>query len=379
MKVLIVGGGIGGLTAAIALKRQGFSPFVFERAPEVREVGAGITLWTNAVKVLRTLGVGAAVEAKAVPLTRSELRDWRGRLLQGTDLGPVSERLGAPTVGIHRADLQQTLAGFVGPDRLMLGAECVGFSEDEGGVTVRFADGREERGDVLIGADGLRSAVRKQLLGDGPPRYSGYTAWRGVGLIDRPEVPLRTTMLAMGRGSQFGYLPIGGGRTYWFATANLPAGQTDPPGRTKADLLDRFRDWYAPVPAVIEATDEHAIMRNDIVDREPARTWGRGRVTLLGDAAHPTTPNLGQGGCMAIEDALVVARCLKDHADPVVALRAYETRRFDRTAEITNTSWKLGKVFALEGRLSCWLRDRLFRSTGRLTIRQTVKLIGYEP
>ena len=376
--VVIVGGGIGGLAAAIALKQVGFTPAVFERAPELREVGAGITLWTNAVKVLRKLGAGPAVEAKAVPLTRSELRTWRGRLLAGTDFGRIGERLGAPTVGVHRADLQRALLDVLGAEHLTLGAECVGFAQDAAGVTARFADGREARGDILVGADGLRSAVRRQLLGDVKPRYSGYTAWRGVGRIDRPEVPLGTTLLAVGRGSQFGYLPIGGGRTYWFATANVPEGQSDPPGRTKAGLLERFGDWYAPLPVVIEATDESAILRNDIVDRPPVTTWGNGRVTLLGDGAHPTTPNLGQGGCMAIEDALVLARCLSAAADPAAGLRAYEAQRFRRTATITKTSWQLGKVFALEGRFACWVRDRFFGAFPGLTVRQTEKLIGYE-
>lgn len=377
--VVIVGGGVGGLAAAIALKQAGFTPAVFERAPELREVGAGITLWTNAVKVLRKLGAGPAVEANAVPLTRSELRTWRGRLIAATDFGPIGDRLGAPTVGIHRADLQSALRDVLGVEHLTLGAECVGFEQDEAGVTARFTDGRTARGDVLIGADGLRSAVRRQLLGDAKPRYSGYTAWRGVGRIDRPEVPLGTTLLAVGRGSQFGYLPIGGGRTYWFATANIPEGQTDPPGWTKAGLLERFADWYAPLPVVIEATDESAILRNDIVDRPPVTAWGYSRATLLGDAAHPTTPNLGQGGCMAIEDAAVLARCLSAAADPAGGLREYERQRYRRTATITNTSWQLGKVFALEGRLACWLRDQFFGTFRGLTVRLTEKLIGYEP
>lgn len=377
-RALVIGGGIGGLAAAVALRQVGYDAAVFERAPELREIGAGLTLWTNAVKALVKLGVWPAVEPDSTPLRQSELRSWRGRLLSAADLGPMTARLGAPTVGVHRADLQARLADAAGRDRFRLGATCVGYEADPAGVTARFADGRTERGDLLIGADGLRSAVRAQLLGDEPPRYAGYTAWRGVGLVDRPEVPVGVTILAVGRGSQVGILPIGKGRTYWFATANVPEGGSDPAGGHKAALLARFGDWYPPVPAAIAATPEDAIIRNDIIDRPPVATWGDGRVTLLGDAAHPTTPNLGQGACMALEDAVVLARCLKGAADIPAGLRAYEAARRPRTALVTTQSWQLGKLLGLESRFWCWVRDRGIGLAGGLTLKQTEKLIGAE-
>jgi 2-polyprenyl-6-methoxyphenol hydroxylase-like FAD-dependent oxidoreductase len=378
MRVLIIGGGIGGLAAAIALRQAGFEVSVFERAPELREVGAGLTLWTNAVKALRQLGVGPAVEALAAPLASSEIYTWNGKPIGTWDLAALSAQLGAPTVGIHRADLQSALAAHLPSGVVHLGMTCEGYVQDTGGVTARFAGGREERGDLLIGADGLQSAIRCQLLNDGPPRYAGYTAWRGVGHIDHPTVPIGKTLLCVGRGSQVGLLPIGRGRVYWFATANVPAGGADPPGGRKTSLLERFGDWYAPVPAFIGATDESAIIRNDIVDRPPVRTWGDGRVTLLGDAAHPTTPNLGQGACQAIEDAVVLGKVLREWGDPVAALREYEDRRRDRTAMITRRSWQLGKMLAWESRFGNWLRDTLFRRTRGLMVKQTAKLIGVE-
>jgi FAD-dependent urate hydroxylase len=373
-RAIIIGGGIGGLTAAIALNRVGIPPAVYERAPELREVGAGITLWTNAVRVLRKLGVGSAVEAMATPMRHSELRTWRGEVLSEMDLSDLNTRFGAPTVGIHRADLQAALADHLGREHITPGSACVGYTQNADGVTARFSDGREVRGEFLIAADGLNSAIRPQLLGPQMPRYSGYTAWRGVGHIDRPEVPVGVTLLAMGRGSQVGYLPIGGGRTYWFATANVPPGGNNGPAGAKAALLDRFRDWYAPVPAVIDATPDAAILRNDIFDRPPVTKWTDGRVTLLGDSAHPTTPNLGQGACMAVESAWVLAECLK--ADGVHGLKAYEQKRFARTAEVTNRSWSLGKMFAVEGRLGCWVRDRLFKLLRGEGVKLTHKLAG---
>lgn len=377
-RAVVIGAGIGGLAAAIALKQTGWDVAVYERAPELCEVGAGISLWTNAVKVLRKLGVGEAIESVAATIRQSEVRSWRGHLLLATDLTNLNHKLGAPSIGIHRADLQAKLADALGHEHIHTGMTCVSYTQDEKGANALFAEGDEIRGQILVGADGIKSLVRNQLLGPEPPRYAGYTAWRGVGLIGHPAVPLGLTVLAMGRGSQAGLLPIGGGRTYWFATANVPAGQTAGPGGHKADLMARFKDWYPAIPAAIEATDASAILRNDIADRPPVRKWSDGRVTLLGDAAHPTTPNLGQGACQAIESAWVLARSLANAESAPAGLLAYEQARFDRTAEITNQSWRLGKVFAYENPVKCWLRNRLFGLLGGLTIRQTEKLIGVE-
>lgn len=377
-RALIIGGGIGGLTSAIALRQVGLDVSVFERSSELREVGAGLTLWTNAIKCLRTLGVGSAIETLGTAFTQSEVRSWRGKRIVDSDLSEISSRLGAPTIGIHRADLQKALAAALPAQCIHFDATCSGFSQDASGVTAQFANGRQERGDLLIGADGIHSHIRTQMHGEQQPRYAGYYAWRGVGAIDHPAVPNHLTLMAIGRGSQFGIVPISRGKTYWFATMNGPGGGIDQRGQTKAFLLQRYRDWYAPIPAVIEATDESAIIRNDIIDRKPFTRWGEGRVTLLGDAAHPTTPNLGQGACMAIEDAIVLARSLQNGDDVAVALRHYENKRYERTAMITNRSWKIGKVLAWEGRWSCTLRDWLMRRMKRTMLKQTIQLIDVD-
>ncbi len=377
-RAVVIGAGIGGLTAAIALKQTGWDVTVCERAPELREVGAGITLWTNAVKVLRKLGVAESIEAISAPIGQSEVRSWRGKVLVQNDFGKLGKRLGAPAIGVHRADLQAKLADFFGREHIRLGMTCLQYEQEEKAVSALFAEGDELRGHILVGADGIKSLVRNQLLGPEPPRYSGYTAWRGVGLIDRPEVPLGSTVLAMGRGSQVGMLPIGGGRTYWFAGTNTPAGGSDEPAGHKAALLARFQDWWPAFPAVVDATPEAAIIRNDIFDRPPVQKWTDGRVTLLGDAAHPTTPTLGQGACQAIESAFVLAKCLKTSENATDGLTAYEQTRFRRTAQITNESWKLGNVIMAEGSLKNWFRDRMFGLFGRMSIRMTERIISVE-
>jgi 2-polyprenyl-6-methoxyphenol hydroxylase-like FAD-dependent oxidoreductase len=379
--VVIIGGGIGGLAAAVALRRVGVPASVYERAPEIREVGAGLSLWSNAVKALRRLGLEGEVVARGSPVEITVARTDRGDLISETPIGQLSQRAGAPSICAHRADLQQTLAAALEPGQVHLNATCVGFAEDASGVTARFADGRAVRGSLLIGADGIRSAVRDQLLGPSEPRYAGYFAYRGIARGDFPGLAPGQTVFAVGRGAQLGLFRCGPGRVYWFATVNAPPGAASPPGTVKAEALKRFAGWFAPVPAVVAATDESALLKNDIIDRPPTWPWGRGRVTLLGDAVHPTTPNLGQGACMALEDAVVLADRLRHRGPTEAALREYEEARRARTAMVTKRSWSLGKIFQLENPLLMAARNWLFRR--RIGERQGLKLfdelLGYDP
>jgi 2-polyprenyl-6-methoxyphenol hydroxylase-like FAD-dependent oxidoreductase len=274
-------------------------------------------------------------------------------------LDSIERRVGAPSVGIPRADLLRLLAGSVDPESIHVDAHCVGFRTEQGQVIVHFADGHEQQTELLVGADGLYSMIREQLLGQQPPRYSGYTCWRGVVLFEDRHVSPGISSETWGRGRRFGMLPIGNGRVYWYATLNCPAGEQDRPGEQKARLSRLFGGWRHPIGRLIEATEEEAILRNDLFDRRPVRHWGRGWVTLLGDAAHPPTPNLGQGACQALEDALVLARCLAEQREPVAALRAYEASRRKRSAAIIKQSALVGKIGQWEHPLLCWLRDGL--------------------
>lgn len=371
--VLVVGGGIGGLAAAVALRRVGIPASVYERAPEVREVGAGLSLWANAVKALRRLGLEDEVLDRGSPIQVALTRTDRGETLSEAPIADLSRRAGAPSVCAHRADLQQLLASALEPGQVHLNATCTGFGQDGGGVTVRFADGSTARGALLVGADGIRSAVRDALLGPSEPRYAGYFAYRGIARGEFPELPPGRIEFAVGRGAQIGLLRCGPGRVYWFATVNAPAGTPAPdPDALKTEAAKRFAGWYAPIPAVIAATEATALMRNDIIDRPPTWPWGRDRVTLLGDAVHPTTPNLGQGACQALEDAVVLADCLRRRGVTEAGLREYESARRDRTAMVTRRSWSLGKMFQLENRLAIGARNWVFRR--RIGERQGLKL-----
>jgi 2-polyprenyl-6-methoxyphenol hydroxylase-like FAD-dependent oxidoreductase len=375
MQVIVIGGGIGGLSAALALRQVGMQATVYERARQPREVGAGLGLWPNALRVLSTLGVGGAVRGLSVPDEQGTLYNWRGDVLARMWSAESLRRHGAMMTVVHRADLLGVLLDAVGRTSLRLGAECVGFRQSDMGVIARFANGDEVRGDLLIGADGLHSAVRAQLFGATPPRYAGYTAWRGVAEFDHGQVMAGESW---GRGQRFGMMPLNRGRVYWFGTANTAEGEADSPAGRKADVRQRFAGWHAPIEALIEATDGADILRNDIYDRSPLRYWAAGRVALLGDAAHPMTPNLAQGACQAIEDAGVLAKCLSADKDVPAALHSYEAWRMARTRAITSESRLLGQVAQWRSPVACWLRDTLLRrAPARLRTRQLQWIVDY--
>lgn len=354
-KAIIVGGGIGGLTAAIALRGAGIEATVYERAPELKEIGAGIALASNAMSVFAALGLADQITSHGLPLASGAIRTWKGNIIVEA---PADEAHRFISVCVHRVDLQRVLATALGEEHLRLGYECVGFQQRSDGVVAEFAGGEEAQGDFLVGADGLHSVVRGRLHGTERPRYAGYTAWRAVTTFKIQPA----TSESWGHGKRFGILPIGGSRVYWFATKNAPEGQPEHPEGRKQELLDLFKGWHPPIADLIEATDPEAILRHDLYDRKPMkRSWGEGRVTLLGDAAHPTTPNLGQGACQAIEGALVLAQQLRSAMDIAAALRRYEAQRLPRTAFITNLSWRIGRMAQLENPVLCWLRNTALR------------------
>jgi 2-polyprenyl-6-methoxyphenol hydroxylase-like FAD-dependent oxidoreductase len=384
-KVAVAGGGIGGLTAAIALRQAGFEVKVLERADKLGGVGAGLLLAANAQKALGKIGLAEAVARLGTPASAGEIRSWRGEVLASIPASELEKRIGAPSAAVHRADLQALLVREVGEKTLRLGFEVEGFErEGESGVRVLLADGGEERADILVGADGLRSKVRAGMFGAEEPRYAGYTAWRAVVEPEEDLLPWGSGFESWGRGARFGCAHIGKGRVYWFATANAPEGERDgPPGSptcAKAKLLRLFSGWHRPVADLVEAAEEGTILRTDIYDREPlGERWGEGRVTLLGDAAHPMTPNLGQGACQAIEDAVVLARCLDEGGATAEALRGYERLRSERVATVVRRSRRVGMVGQAKNPAVCWLRDRAMAMIPqKAQLGQLEEVVGYE-
>jgi 2-polyprenyl-6-methoxyphenol hydroxylase-like FAD-dependent oxidoreductase len=379
-RAIIIGCGIGGLAAAIALNQRGIGFHIYERASVLGEVGAGLSLWANAIKALAKLGLADELKALSVPQISGGIRSWRGELISAAPPRDLERRLGTSLViVVHRAELHSAMCDRVGRDSITLGAQCVGFEQSAEGAEARFADGTEARGDFLIGADGINSAIRAQMFGKTKPRYSGYTAWRAVVRFRHNRLPYRDASETWGRGARFGMIPMSEDRIYWFATKNAPEGEKEAPSERKHELLYLFRDWHEPIEAIIEATDDDAILRNDIYDREPLVRWSEGRVTLLGDAAHPMTPTLGQGACQAIEDAVALGQCFDNGDDVESALGAYEKRRLERTTEIVKQSWRIGRIAQWQNPFACALRNNALKMIpGATQMKQLEWIIGYE-
>jgi 2-polyprenyl-6-methoxyphenol hydroxylase-like FAD-dependent oxidoreductase len=240
-----------------------------------------------------------------------------------------------------------------------------------------FEDGSEVHGELLVAADGIWSQIRAQLLGANRLKYAGYTVWRGVAQYSLTE---RIGVTSIGRGAQFGMFPMRANRVYWFASANAQEADVDWGIGRKSELLLRFCDWHRPIADIIKATAEESIIRTDIYDHDPLKRWSCGRVTLLGDAAHPAAPTMGQGACQAIEDAVVLAACLGETGDIQLALRRYESRRKGRTAMITLQSRRFGRMGCWKTSLACWFRDRLIGSIpDRIRLRQLNEIFSFNP
>ncbi len=374
LKGIIIGAGIGGLAAAIALNQAGIPVEIYEQVEQLREVGAGISIWANAVKVLDRLGLQESLRVHAIPQIQGAIRNPEGTVLTSAPAG-FEEKYGAPNVILHRAELQKALLSAAKDAPIHLGCAFTRFEQDSAGVTAWFADGSQAHADFLVGADGIHSQVRTQIHGAQKPRYAGYTSWRAVVPFDHA---LLTPGETWGAGARFGQVPMAEGLVYWFATKNTPPGKRSPRGE-KAELLRLFSGWHAPIEDLIQAATDETILRNDILDRPVLSWWGMGRVSLLGDAAHPMTPNLGQGACQALEDALALAKNLHNTPQAIGGLRAYEAARIPRVNPIVERSRQVGWIGQWQNRFTLPLREFLLRYLiSRLQNRQLDQVVGYE-
>lgn len=344
-RVIIVGGGVGGMSAAVGLRRRGVPVVLYERAEAVRELGTGVGIQRVALQALELLGMGPAVrEIGGDPLQELRLLSYR----DGHVMATIPRR--GEAVVVDRGQLVERLRRELEADTVIVcGTQCTGYAEERDGVTVRFADGREERGVALVAADGVRSIIRQQMVGDGPPLDSGWTAWRGMPVYSHPTLPRDISEQVWGPAALFGLFPCGE-RLFWWAGAFTPERRAETSTGHRRDLLERFGDWPEGIAAMISATPEDEIFRGDIFHRIAIKSWSSARVTLLGDAAHPTMPAFGQGAGMAIEDGAVLARELGSVADlangtaVAGALATYERQRIPRTSEIVNRARRMARV-----------------------------------
>lgn len=328
--VVVVGGGIGGLTTALALAQRGIECEVYERAPELNEIGAGVQLWPMALRALDRVGVGTEVRALGGAPTDFEVR-WRdGRRVMHLQADRLSERIGEAPIAVHRGELQGALLRAVGAGVVTTGKEVVGVAPTTDGAVVRFADETERRAKAVIAADGRHSVVRSTMWGRPRLHRCRVMGWRGTATTPPGLEDQVVAGITWGEGMEFGMLRIAGDRTTWFGVV-----RRFDDGGSKAELLRRFARFHSPVPELLEATPEEAIWRDDIDDLWPLRRWSKGPVALLGDAAHAMTPAFGVGACHAILDAEAVAAALATDAEPERAFRAYQRARQRRVRAVT--------------------------------------------
>jgi 2-polyprenyl-6-methoxyphenol hydroxylase-like FAD-dependent oxidoreductase len=376
---VVVGAGPAGLVAAIALRHAGIDAIVCERAVAGSDAGSGLTLWPNAMKALDHVGAAEAVRRVGAPCDGISMRNARGRVLDRTPRRLLEERFGGTGFALHRAELLEALAGVLGPGVLRFETACVGVEQDSEVAAVRLEDGTRLRADVVIGADGIGSLVRRAIFGSCKLRYAGYPVWRAVTPFELAGAE-RTGTLTLGRGAQFGLFPMTSGRVYWFAALDAEEGTAPTGAAAKRLLLERFGAWHDPIDRVLEATGDAAIVASDVHELEPLRRWSLGRVTLVGDAAHAGAPALGQGACQAIEDAVVLAHCLRGHRRVDAAFADFERRRLGRANRTVREARAMSRVGQWRSPLACRARDALIRLTpGRLQLRHLEWLFSFEP
>ncbi|MBC8943694.1 MULTISPECIES: FAD-dependent monooxygenase [Xenorhabdus] len=344
LKVIVIGAGIGGLTAAIVLQRIGCVVEVYEQAPTLRTAGSGLSVMSNAVAALSSIGINLKLEHFGAPIKCFEIRNVRDRLIRKLPIPEISSSNGFDSVCISRKALQEALLQQLDKHIIHVGAKATEISESDDGISVRFADGREAHGDLLIGADGIYSFVRDYIQGNKPVRSADYICWLAITRYQHPQITPGYVGHYWGAGKRIGLIDIDGGEVYWWGTANMHTEQARKWQGNNQDILTYYEGWPSIVSDIISQTPAENIISVSAQDRPFSPLWGKGRITLLGDAAHPMLTSLGQGAGMAIEDAAVLGHVFRQQSDPISALRRYEQIRIPRAEMLVNTSRMLSET-----------------------------------
>jgi len=367
-QIAIIGGGIAGLTFARCLTTQEYDIHIFEKKEYFEEVGAAISIFPNALCVMDKLRLLKEILDSSGQIRTVYLKTSKGKILSKSQ--PKSDY---PVICIHRAELHGIL--FKNIDAKLYNNYCLKKIShlDNGQISIEFENGENKIVDAVVGADGTNSEVRKHIINDGLPIFRGYNIWRGV---VKTNFEIGYGSETYGKGRRVGIVPIKDGVYGWWATSNENYTQDDSPEGTKEKLNRLFGDWHFPIPELIENTK--TILKNSITDRKPHKGWTKGNVTLLGDAAHPTTPNLGQGGCMAIEGAYILARSIQKYGLTDKSFQRYEELQFPRSENIVNESLKFGRMGQLTNPILGGLRNfAMWAIPPWVTIKMISKYFAY--
>lgn len=351
--ISIIGAGIGGLTTALILKQKHFEVKIYEGSPAIKPVGAGIILANNAMQVMKKLGLQEKLEQVGNKLSCMKITDTKLKPISVTDLSFFERKYQVSNLAIHRGELQKILAETIGYEHINLSKRLLKIEKDNA-YNLTFDDNSNLERQTIIGADGIKSIIRNQLFEPTKIRNAKQICWRGVAEIDLPEKYHKELNEAWGKGKRFGFVKISPKKVYWYALTNTPK-QVD----TQTNLLDLFQEFHEDILRIIETTPTNQIIFSEITDLTPIKKWHQNNLCLIGDAAHATTPNLGQGACQAIEDAYILGKCLEENQDINGAFQQYNFRRIKKAHTIVNTSWQIGKLAEFDSNLGVWFRNNL--------------------
>ena len=371
-KVLIIGGGIGGATTALALQRLGIRAEVFEKSSHLQTHATGFTLWSYAIRHLMDLGLSRdTLNSFGSAVQIAEIRNKSGKLLEEMPVGEVSEKLGAPSYEMLRANLIQAIMNSLAPDSLHLKKECIGVEPAGEKVTAIFQDGTQVTGDLLIGADGIHSTVRRYVAGDFKLNYSGYSAVVAVLPFEHELLAPQHHVEIWGRGAKAGVADVGPSQARWYVTHQNPVGADA--NISKTEVLERIQGWYPLIRDAVQATDASRLVRVEVWDLEPLKTWVKGRVVLLGDAAHATTPFAAMGANMTIQDSVKLVDLLQYSSHLDEALQGFQDHRKKRTEEVIKKSRSMGKIAHVHSPILAWIRDQAFLHMDPKTIEKVTR------
>ncbi len=357
MMIDIIGAGIGGLTTAIALEQKGFKTRIFEQAEHMKPVGAGIFLANNAMQVYEKLGLKKIIEENGTPISSINITQSNLKLLSKLDLTYFEQKFNTQNIAIHRGKLQQILLDKLKATEIYLHHQLISIDKNTNGYDLKFENGKVISSSIILGADGLNSMVRQSLFSDNGIRKANQICWRGVAEYELPPKFRNEPSEAWGRAKRFGFVQIAKNKVYWFALKSFNKNLKD---LSVDNLENYFNDFHPIIKDIIKSTPKEQIHTTEISDLKPIFVWHKENVCLIGDAAHATTPNMGQGACQAIEDAYVLSECL-DKYEINKAFREYQKLRLPKAHQVVKASWIFGKMAHLSNPILIGLRNQMLK------------------
>lgn len=367
--VTIIGAGIGGLTTALTLKQKGLNVKIFESSAEIKPVGAGIILANNAMQVFQKLGIQDKIEKAGNKISYMKITDTQLNDISVVGLTEYEKKYSVHNIAIHRGELQKILVKEIGYDNINL-SKRLSKIEKKALFKLTFEDNSTIESKVVIGADGIKSVVRNQLFEETTLRNAHQKCWRGICEIDLPQKYHNELNEAWGKGKRFGFVKITSKKVYWYALINSKNAKSE-----EVNLTEMFKEFHCDILNIISATTKEQIIISDIIDLKPITKWQNENVCLIGDAAHATTPNLGQGACQAIEDAYVLGKLLDTGIAIENTFKEYESLRRKKAHTIVNTSWTVGKLAQIENGLGISLRNFVMRNLPKSANKKQMDMI----